>query len=414
VLKVLFIFYSAFFHYTIGLKSNFALAFLKLIGTSFNVPEKFRYHFKTIFSGIKTAYGLPVISLPLVAKGPVLVYDLAQASERERLGYLRDQWPSERLSYISADTCMGFKSRGDKWLFLLASIPAQLIIVFVGLIKKERSGINSILTNLLLTRNLVAIIRQSDVRKIVLFSAYDTNSAFLSVNLQKCRIDVITVTSEVPLYKWNAILVTDVLHVCSSYQLEELKYLPNISYKSLETGAPEKYFEVKGLYTSAAVPNNKLGFISTGGWVRKKLGHIDQGIDIELFERKILGDLNTILAGARHISLVVYPHPRELRYFEGSKEELNDFYKNMLPDIDFAINFSGKPTGQLFDECYLAICFMSTSIFERLHAKRKSAVIYFKEHIFPVPFVSRYLSFLSGKQELEHLINENYPSRINT
>ena len=249
----------------------------------------------------------------------------------------------------------------------------------------------------------------SNLTEFVMFSAYDTNSAFLSVNLQKCGVHVTTVTSEVPLYKWNTILVTDTLHVCSAYQVEEVKHLPGIIYKTLETGAPEKYFEVKTLYNEPLAPNNKLGFISTGGWVRKRLGHIDQGIDIEYFERKILMDLNAIIREAKYIKLIIYPHPREANYFKGSREELIAFYRNMLPDIDFDINFSGEPTNKLFDECYLAVCFMSTSIFERLHAKRKSAVAYFKEHIFPVHFVSEYLNFVSNEQELAQLIYKNYP-----
>lgn len=411
--RVLIIFYCSFFQYAFGIRSNLQLAFLKLISTSFNVPEKFRYHLKTVFSGIKSVYTLPSISLPVISKDSVLVYDLSKASEQDRLGYLKDLYPSQQFSYISSDACKGFKSTGDKWLFLFASIPAQVVIVFIGLIKKERSGINSILSNILLTRNLVHIAKQSNRRKLILFSAYDTNSAFMSLNLQKSGIEVTTVTSEVPLYKWNTILVTDVLHVCSEYQVEELKHLPHIKYKTVEKGAPEKYFEVKDLYKEPAIPNRKLGFISTGGWVRNKLGHIDQGIDIESFEQRILKDLDAILSKAKHIELIIYPHPRELRYFDGSQVELEGFYKKLLPGTDFTINFSGKPTSRLFDESYLAICFMTTSIFERVHAKRKSAVVYFKEHIFPVAFVSRYLSFLSTKQELEQLIHENYPSTIN-
>lgn len=386
------------------------MAFSKLISTSFNVPEKFRYHLKTVFSGIKTAYRLPIINLPVVSEDAVLVYDLSKTNVQDRLGYLKDLFPTEQFSYISSDNCKGYKSTGDKWLFLLTSLPAQLMIVFTGLIKKERSGINSILTNVLLTRNMVAIAKQSGRYKFILFSAYDTNSAFLSVNLQKSGIEVTTVTSEVPLYKWNTILVTDILHLCSEYQVEEVKHLPNIIYKTVEIGAPEKYFEVKDLYQEPAVPNSKLGFISTGGWVRKRLGHIDQGIDIESFEQRILKDLNAILPKAKHIELIIYPHPREVSYFNGSEEELKAFYRSLLPDIHYTIKLSGKPTNQLFDECYLAICFMTTTIFERMHAKRKSAVVYFKERIFPVNFVSGYLNFVLNKQELKELIQKNYPS----
>jgi len=410
MLRVFLNFFSAFLHYCFDIRSNLRLAFLKLIGTSFNVPEKFRYHLKTVFSGILSAYALPAINMSLPSKDATLVYDLSMNSKQDRLGYLKDQFPKENFVYISADTCKGYKSATDKCLFLFASLPIQLIIILTGLVKKERSGINSILTNILLTRNLVALAKQSDSHKFIIFSVYDTNSAFLSINIRKSGIEVTTVTSEVPLYKWNTILVTDILHLCSEYQIEEVKHLPNIIYKKLETGAPEKYFEIKDLYKKTALLNNKLGFISTGGWVRKRLGHIDQGIDIEAFEKNILKDLNTILSKTKHVELIIYPHPRELRYFSDSQEELKAFYEKMLPDADFTINFSGMSTGKLFDECYLAICFMTTTIFERLHAKRKSAIVYFKENIFPVNFSSEYLHFISTEQELDQLIQNTYLS----
>ena len=220
---------------------------------------------------------------------------------------------------------------------------------------------------------------------------------------------VSAVTSEVPLYKWNKIIVADHLIICSEYQKNELeKFKKTIKYQSYQLAEPEVYYEVKNLYTSEQQYSNNLGFLSTGGWVRNRLGHINQGIDIELNENTILKDLNDILKTNRHINLIVYPHPREAKYFDNNKQKLFEFYKSKLPDIDFEMNTSEKPSNQLFNETYLSICYMTTIIFERLHSRRKSAIIYFKEEFFPLEFNSNFLSFIKDKKSLNDLIVETY------
>jgi hypothetical protein len=407
--SVFYKFFNCLFSYTFFINIKKRNVFKKLIGVSFNVPEKHRYKFKTVISGIKKMYTLPVINLPQIDEGVEIVYDLSKNSKDDRLNYLNDfSNKKEYRQFISADQFMGYSSAFQKIAFLILSLPVQLVLIILGLIKKDRSGIHSILCNLLITQQIISIVKPAKPFLFVLFSIYDTNSSFLAYNLQKKIVTVKSVTSEVPLYKWNELVLTDVLHICSEYQLTEIKHLPGISYKTIEIGAPEKYFEVKEKYLHPAIPNNKLGFISTGGWIRKKLGHIDQGADIEKFENQILSDLNLILSKKTQIELIIYPHPREVKYYNNSFADLHQHYKQTLPDINFQINTSGKQTNKLFNETYLSICFMTTTIFERLHAKRMSAIVYFKENIFPVEFVSDYLKFISTTDELEKYIQKVY------
>jgi hypothetical protein len=408
VLSVFYNFYCCFLNCIFNINSKERLAFKKLTGVSFNVPEKFRYKFKTVISGIVSLYVLGIKSSPAIINGRTIVYDLNNNSKNDRINYLAEFKDVKSLQFVSSQDCLGYENIFQKIFFLVSTLPIQFILIVFGALKKDRSGIHSILSNLLITSNVLRLVRVSNANDFVLFSAYDTNSAFLALTLQKHKYNVTTVSSEVPLYKWNSVLITDVLHLCSEYQIEEVKHLPNILFKKIEIGVPEKYFEVSKHYLEPAVPNKKLGFISTGGWVRKKLGHIDQGTDIENAENRILTDLNIILAKKNQVQLIIYPHPRERKYFSDSLASLHDFYKKLLPDINFSISNSQQPTNTLFNETYLSVCFMTTSIFERLHAKRMSAIVYFKESIFPVNFYSEYLKFISSEAELEKLIDQVY------
>jgi molybdopterin synthase catalytic subunit len=240
-----------------------------------------------------------------------------------------------------------------------------------------------------------------------MFCVFDTNSVFLTVCLQKINVTVTSYTSEVPLYKWNKILVADHLKVCLDYQKTEVEmFKQSIIYNTLSFVEPETYYKAKHLYAQDQEYSNKLGFVSTGGWIRNKLDHIHQGLDFEAYENKILTDLNEILKDEKHISLVIYPHPRELENCKG--EELRNYYVEKLPDVKFEINNTNIASNQLFNETYLSICFISTLIFERFYAKRKSAIIYYKEDCFPLPYKSDFLAFVQNKTDFKKLIKETF------
>jgi hypothetical protein len=120
-----------------------------------------------------------------------------------------------------------------------------------------------------------------------MFGIYDTNSAFLSYCLMKNSSCVHQITSEVPIYKWNKIIVTNELILCSEYQFAEIEaFKQTVVFDTFKLFGPELYYKVSDLYEKPAQKNNKIAFYSTGGWVRKKLGNIDQGVDIEFFEEK--------------------------------------------------------------------------------------------------------------------------------
>lgn len=394
---------------TFNTSSNSSLAFKKLTGTSFNLSEKTRYSYRSVLSGIKELLAIPVQETALDIKDRSIIYDVAENTATIREDYLNFYNINEQFYFISAKDLSFFNSGIDKLFFLFCTVPVQLHLVIYGLFKKDRSGLNSVLKNILITRNFSALKKKVEKKKVYLFSIYDTNSAFLANNLIKQGFYVSQITSEVPLYKWNKIIITNELIICSEYQTAEVEEFKNtIRFNELKLFGPELFYKISDQYKSSPDKNFNIGFYSTGGWIRNKLGHIDQGTSIEEFETRILNDLNTILSNKKEINLIIYPHPREREFFNNSESELYNYYKKALPSITFKINQVNKPANMLFDDVYLAVCYMTTLIFERVHAKRKSVIAYFKEEDFPLNNNIENLSVVKDINELQRTIEMTY------
>ncbi len=395
-------------NFCLGNNNTYCLAFKKSIGASFNLQQKYRYKYAAVLSGIKQIYTLPVKSIANNFKNKTVIFDLTPDSEKIRLNYINNTYEDKpECVFVAGSELLLYETKLDKILFLLFSFPFQLSLLVLGLFVKDKSGLNCMPTNLVTAYNFCKLCKRTATKGVFMFCVFDTNSVFLTLCLQKINIYVTSFTSEVPLYKWNQIIVTDHLKICIEYQKTECEiFNKTILYKKLSYIEPETYYRAKHLYLDPQEYSNKLGFVSTGGWVRNRLDHIHQGLDFETFENQILTDLNEILAENKHISLVIYPHPRELEYY--NLTELTNYYAEKLPNTKFQINSPNTHSNMLFNETYLSICFISTLIFERFYAKRKSALVYYKEEHFPLPYKSDFLSFVFNKSEFTKLITDTF------
>ena len=78
-----------------------------------------------------------------------------------------------------------------------------------------------------------------------------------------------------------------------------------------------------------------------------------------------------------------------------------------LPNCKFSIKIEDIITNEFFNECYLAVCFISAIIFERAHAKRQSIIMYQKDDNFPLKQNTDYLHFINSRNELKMIIQKN-------
>ncbi len=408
--KVLINFYISLLYYLLGIKSSYLLAFTKLVSISFDIKEQHRYKYKNIFSSFKKILKAPVLKHRQLEQVTFAIYDLSINSKELRSAYLNNlDTKYQHTEFIAGNDLIYFSTVLQKIIFIFCILPAQVLLCIYGFIKKDKSGISTIFINVLKTFNCVENLKKSNIKNSVLFSAYDTNSAFLAQNLIRENIYVSTVTSEVPIYKWNQIIITNELILCHEYQKNEVKYFHNtLIYDTLLLGKPEEFFCVENLYTQQQSKNLNIGFLSTGGWVRNKFGHINQGTNMEDNETKILISLNAILRKHYQLNLIIYPHPREFKYYNNSISELTKHYNVFLKDISFTINSNNTNSNKLFDDCYVALCFFTTLIFERSFAKRNSAIVYFKDNHFPLANKDSWLSIINTKEDLENYLILKY------
>lgn len=406
-------YFKGMFFYVIGETNRASLSYQKLFNSSFNLPEKFRYSYKSVLSELRKLVCIPVKldshELPESNNNSSIVYDLSDVSKKERIHYLRFYGIGNELIFVTAHELIYFKSYGHKVWFLFVTFPIQIQLLILGLFKKDISGLSFVLKNILITSNFLRLSKRQKIKDVYMFGIYDTNSAFLSYSLMKNNRYVHQITSEVPIYKWNKIIVTNELILCSEYQFAEIEaFKKTVVYDTCKLFGPELYYKVADLYQLPAVKNNKVAFYSTGGWVRNKLGNIDQGVDIESFEEKILKDIDDCLSEYKELELIIYPHPREKVFFDHSIELLYQHYLKFLPNCRFTIKTENILTDEFFNECYLAICFISTVMFERVHAKRKSVLMYQNEKEFPLNNTVDYLHFINSKDELKTVIKKCY------
>ena len=406
-------YFKGMFFYVIGETNRASLSYQKLFNISFNLPEKYRYSYKSVLSELRKLACIPVKldshELTESNNNSSIVYDLSDVSKKERIHYLRFYGIENELVFVTSQELVYFSSFGHKVWFLFVTFPIQIQLLILGLFKKDISGLSFVLKNILITSNFLKLSKRQKIKDVYMFGIYDMNSAFLSYSLMKKHNYVHQITSEVPIYKWNKIIVTNELILCSEYQFAEIEaFKKTVVYDSCKLFGPELYYKVADLYQFPAVKNNKVAFYSTGGWVRNKLGNIDQGLDIECFEEKILNDIDDCLSEYKELELIIYPHPREKVFFDHSIELLQQHYLKFLPNCKFTIKTENILTDEFFNECYLAICFISTVMFERVHAKRQSVLMYQNEKEFPLKNTVDYLHFINSKDELKTIIKKCY------
>ncbi len=200
-------------------------------------------------------------------------------------------------------------------------------------------------------------------------------------------IEIVKIPSEVPLALWNKKIVASTLVVCNAYQYEEIEaYKESMIFKKTEFWGPELILEVKDYYKNLEKANDLspefgIGFYSTGGWLRKLLGHIDQGFSIEEKELKVKLALKDY-AIKSNIKLGIFLHPREKK--KEFIEKTISHYKEIFEGVNYSFMPFDIPNNKLFNKVDLAVAFSSTIMFERLYCGYKCMFVPFGMEGFPL------------------------------
>ncbi|MBN8703651.1 MAG: hypothetical protein J0M08_11340 [Bacteroidetes bacterium] len=350
--------------------SDFEIAGRKLTGRTYFYPEKAYSNLlllvSTFFQVAKQLNKTTV--LEQLANSGIYIYDTNTKSKTQRIEY---------VEFFSGEKIEGLFSRNDVfttqsffkklWILLGCFLITIVFLPLTVLSKTLRKKYSLLPLEYASSVALKYLVADNKIKKVHFFSAYERDVCINSLLLKKINVYTNIITSEVPLFLWNELLIANSISICFKYQQEEVAFFDKtIKYEKLNYWAPEIYLEIRKIYAdnSEKKYKSKLGFYSTAGWLRKKLGHLDNKKDE--FEIKVLDALMEVCKRNK-MPLLIFLHPLEKKH----KEETNAYYSSFnYQNISYADE--SKSNIELFYQAELVVTFFSAIAFERLFYGHKT------------------------------------------
>ena len=376
-------------------------------GKSFKFPENItnnrliviRYFFKTLTYNIDESINFNDFEN--------LIFDAQKSSKNLRIDYLRHYTKIKDFDFISYNELLFFKSKFQKLIYFLSSIPFVILLTIISQFYQNRSSFALLIEYPIVLNNLFFILNKNhNISSIYYFSIVERESNIFAYFIQQKKIKVIKIASDTPLVFWNKNILSNDLLICNKYQFDEINFFKSsIHVDNVQFLGPELSMNYNHLYNvNTKTISNTIGFYSTASWVREREGHIDQGIDFLKFERKVLNCIKKYLLINNNIKLFIFLHPKEKKkqYLEKS----TNFYKDIFDvDISYEIVNSTQSSSQLFHTVDLGVAFNSTILHERLYCGFKT-LFYPNNPFFPIK--NSFLSNICAKNDdhFENLITK--------
>ena len=174
------------------------------------------------------------------------------------------------------------------------------------------------------------------------------------------------IPSEVPICFWNKIIIANTLCLCFPYQLDEYNlFKKTIFVDQIQNWGPErilnapKYVFEKNKNDNK--PKYKIGYYSSGYWLRSKNGNVSLGdyFSLETELMKILDEYAKIY----NIQIIFYLHPKELK--EDNLALTKNYYSEIDKNKNIHISFESIPSVLTLNDVDLGISIKSTLMFEK-------------------------------------------------
>ena len=332
------------------------------------------------------------------------VYDILESSYAQREKY---------VNYFSKENVSGGIYKNE--LYFSSSMPSALVIFIlatlcvpfifiVSLFKKDKAPYAMILKEILENINFLNLVDELKISKIFFFSIYEKDSNICTLLLNKKGVHVSKIPSEVPLGLWNKNILADTLCICNGYQYEELKeFKDSIFIKDTEFWGPERLLDNIDKYSHPVETKKKrIGFYSTGTWIRKLENHIEQGLDMQQMEADVKIAVRNFCLTNTEYSLFIFLHPRERwpKYIDRTIEKYNTDFKG----INFQLVDSDVKSSNSFELIDIGVAFQSTIAYERLYYG-------FKTILMPIGYVGFPIS-TSGMRNICAFSEEEFFEKI--
>lgn len=308
----------------------------------------------------------------LLAQSKELVYDLIENTKEERLTYIKNISGKENFQFIGRDQFEGgHLSLFRRLMLVIGVIFIFIFSVIIAPLKKVKANLALLPLEYLELVFLVNYVKQNKIEKIYFFSAFEKGACLISHFLiTKLKVEVQLIPSPNPISNYYNNVICSTFTFTVPYQemeyhslkkkwiVEDFMRWPLAGYQSIVTTINRKT-ELK-----------TIGFISSGNWLRHKLGHGETGKGYFEAEENLLNILKNFISKNTDWKLLISLHPIEKRndeYLKLSKEYYDNFFGTNYKFVPFNIVTRERP--ELFD---IGISGYSSATFERLFAGYKT------------------------------------------
>ncbi|NQV53699.1 MAG: hypothetical protein HQ500_10975 [Flavobacteriales bacterium] len=326
---------------------------------------------------------LKSIEVEVCNESPILVFDGVIQSKLQRENFLNFYGDIEKRKYVFRDDLLGFISFSDRVLYLLCSF----ILIPLTVISRNGSFLGRVfsLRLLLEVRALQIIAIKSSCKKVYMFNIFEPDANWIAKILMNQGIQVVKIPSEVPLKFHNEYLICSELVICNEYQREELERFTETQEIGVvsEIWGPESSAKVFDRYREIEFhPQTRVGFYSSGGWLRAKLSHWE-GEQKKMLEEHSIWEVVKVLRELGIDDFLVFLHPREKLH--DHIESTKAYYTDLGVRMNIDIKLEETPSSDCFERIHLGLTTLSTIAYERIFFGFPTLILDKSTMDFPIP-----------------------------
>ena len=300
----------------------------------------------------------------------IVVFDGSSASEPSRMHYL-ESLGYKASNFISRDNLPNQLSIWSRVGLVIALIITTIGLFPIWLFKNDRTRLALILLEAAEGSLIRAHLKSARANQLFIFSAYEKDISFLSYYLSKTNnIKVWLFPSPNPIRFYYQTVVCDTFCFSAPFQKSEFEELKiNWQIRDTRLVPPPGYTEIE-IYREEKETQNILGFVSSGGHLRKKLQHTNNFEEADFkAEEATLSALQAIVKKEK-CQLIIYLHPIEKRDPQSLELSMHYFKKIFGEQIKFAP--VDQPSKRHFSLCGVAVSGFSSAQIERLYGGHKT------------------------------------------
>ena len=300
----------------------------------------------------------------------IVVFDGSGASEKSRIEYL-ESLGHKQLSFISRDNLPNQLSFWSRVGLVIGLFITSIWLFPIWLFRKDRTRLALILLEATECSLIRAHLKSAKSTHVFIFSAYEKEISFLSYFLAKTGgIKVWLFPSPNPIRFYYQTVVCDTFCFSAPFQKIEFEEL-NINWQVRDTlmVPPPGYTEIE-IFHENKETHNIIGFVSSGGHLRKKLQHTNNFEEADFkAEEATLSTLQAIIKKEEY-QLIIYLHPIEKRDQKSIDLSIHYYREIFGEQVKFAP--FDQPSKRHFSLCNVAVSGFSSAQIERLHGGHKT------------------------------------------